>query len=241
MSRRLRFNLHRFLNLSAVLSTVGRLMGGGLVAMSLLAGVVWWRSRSAPDFEGDWIRHVTLDKAEPVAHSLCVEAEHGVLIVERVDVEILSSAYIDNKTDNIASNQQACRIEFESFEGWNYGTGHDNFGFGFREKSTTFFGRLGFQRSGNSSGTSEHCVDYGVAMSLTSFPLWVLVLPGILVLIVPAVPVVKRSRRRNSGLCLTCGYDLRATPDRCPECGRVVSPAAACDKVRGEIAGNTTR
>ena len=33
------------------------------------------------------------------------------------------------------------------------------------------------------------------------------------------VPLLLGRRRSKAGLCAVCGYDLRASPERCPECG----------------------
>jgi hypothetical protein len=58
-------------------------------------------------------------------------------------------------------------------------------------------------------------------------PVWLIViLAGVPPLMWVRVGIRRRQRRRK-GLCLNCGYDLRATPQRCPECGTVPPPQSA--------------
>ena len=64
-----------------------------------------------------------------------------------------------------------------------------------------------------------------------SGPYWSVRVPHPLLALVLTWPVVRyclhRLRRRAArkrlaaGLCPACGYDLRATPERCPECGTI--------------------
>jgi hypothetical protein len=61
-------------------------------------------------------------------------------------------------------------------------------------------------------------------------PCWALF---VLTAALPSIAVtfaLRRRRRRSSNLCSTCGYDLRASPGRCPECGMVPATATPASK-----------
>ena len=59
-------------------------------------------------------------------------------------------------------------------------------------------------------------------------PLWPIALLSALM---PARAALRHTRgliRRRRGCCASCGYDLRASPQRCPECGaRILRPVGA--------------
>ena len=89
----------------------------------------------------------------------------------------------------------------------------------------TWSQRLGFNaRRATFSGPSERATEWGVRV-----PHWSLVLLTALppVLWLGVISRLKRRNRRKRGLCANCGYDLRASSDRCPECGTLVPKEAA--------------
>jgi hypothetical protein len=59
----------------------------------------------------------------------------------------------------------------------------------------------------------------GPTHTSVTVPYWSLVLLTAIPLIARAAAIARRRRRIKRGLCAQCGYDLRASPDRCPECG----------------------
>ena len=115
------------------------------------------------------------------------------------------------------------RLAFHSYrpdpksDGWSFGDLGQDFG-------TSGFGPLRWVSLSQSTpappGSHTRSVRVGVSHWLAAL---FLLAPPVLCL-----NHVRRARRaRKRGMCPTCGYDLRATPGRCSECGTLAMPTKA--------------
>lgn len=89
----------------------------------------------------------------------------------------------------------------------------------------TFWERLGFYRlttgwDSSFAGEEQEMVAVGAWTPVVASGAW------------PAMALVgwvRRRRRYGAGSCAGCGYDLRATTGRCPECGRISAKSMVND------------
>jgi hypothetical protein len=82
---------------------------------------------------------------------------------------------------------------------------------------------------------SKRVLGFGADVQLNggrfvNIPYWFLALVAAAPLLVALKRIRHRRRLNRRGLCAVCGYDLRASPDRCPECGTVSSAHSTIER-----------
>jgi hypothetical protein len=98
--------------------------------------------------------------------------------------------------------------------GWEFSLENPPEGLDLIDRST-FWQRIGF--GFRSTGASS---EYGAESSwIIATPAWLIMIVSLLMPLQRVFSFISRHRRKRRRLCVQCGYDVRATPDRCPECG----------------------
>jgi hypothetical protein len=126
---------------------------------------------------------------------------------------------------SVYSIHDACerRRRERAWHGWEYlprfsvvmpmtGSGWESAGFAFRRESQHYPARV----------SDNHVI---------AVPYWFLAAASMAPLVMQAPARARRWRRRRRNVCESCGYDLRATPGRCPECGHVAAGAGEASRV----------
>jgi hypothetical protein len=178
-----------------------RWLFNGIAALSLLmcvaTAILWMRSHWIGD---EWTFQKDRTK-NGKSHLFAADARSTT-----GSVEVLIESGIANKntldlTEARHSEGPTFRLIFQGMHG-------------------TLLERLGFRLNWGPWIFVHGVNAYGVTSVTINFPFWFLAtaFAGTPLLWILTV----RSRRSaSSGFCQSCGYDLRATPGQCPECGTV--------------------
>lgn len=68
-------------------------------------------------------------------------------------------------------------------------------------------------------------LESGPGYRFLRFPWWILILILSMLPFRALLLALRIRKRKRQNLCVHCGYDLRHSKDRCPECGTAISPA----------------
>jgi hypothetical protein len=66
-------------------------------------------------------------------------------------------------------------------------------------------------------------------------PYWSLAALTAAIPLTKLISFVRHRRCKGPGLCPTCGYDLRATPEKCPECGKTIETPSNSHPSRSDV------
>ena len=123
--------------------------------------------------------------------------------------------------------RQSQLVPFASASGWVYASGAAREPF--HTDTISWANRVGFG--------AGHVVAYLGKMRWVWVPWWAITA----VVTLPVVLLARRSlrayrvvRSRRAGSCVQCGYDLRASPGRCPECGAEVVGSVSASRPVGD-------
>jgi hypothetical protein len=135
---------------------------------------------------------------------------------------------LDLMRDIFGVDYTSSKGEILPFTGWRFDVSHVPGGnIVYEDSSPSIFTRMGFHSvhqnwGGGSFQTYAIAIHYWVLLVFFAVISWALVRPA------------KRSAPYERPFCGTCGYDLRASPDRCPECGTKGSAINGVDQTKSQ-------
>jgi hypothetical protein len=145
--------------------------------------------------------------AEEWSYQKVVATRTGQTVMVRHILRSVNGCFVLARYGWSVPTSQINSSGFSPRQGWGYSQE--------QAKSGRRFGHFDFSRFEEKTGESSYAT-IGVA-----FPCWFFSLLTCLLPIAWIWRGVSARRTQAAGKCAICGYDLRATPDRCPECGTV--------------------